>query len=473
MEINFKPFIENIKESEFREFLDTAFENDKVEILLIKYLLKKISGEEKFGIITRNRSYYFYNGCYWEAMSDDILKRFLQDVAFKLNLPEVKSRDPKFIDKLSEALYLNALNPEETTKNDSIHINFLNGVLEIQQDHHCLLKHNKNLFLTYQLPFNYDPDAKYPRFNKYLNEVVPEKEKQLVLGEFFGSIFYQLKHEKALFLLGDGANGKSVLFEIMNALLGTNNITSYTLNNLTNSTGIYRSQIENKLLNYTSEIDGRFNHAIFKQLVSGERVEVRKLYKDPYHISNYARLAFNCNNLPREVEHNKAFFRRLLIVPFEITIDEKNQDKFLAKKIIESELSGILNWVIEGLERLRQNANFSYCESCETLVREYRTNTDNVQLFIEELQYTPGTQIKPLQSIYKEYSDYCSENGYRSLGKIKFKESLIKKGFEVTRRSEGMVIFIEIVEQKPILTSSNNMYSLVEEEAEQIEEYPF
>ena len=97
---------------------------------------------------------------------------------------------------------------------------------------------------------------------------------------------------------------------------------------------IKRAMIANKLVNYASEINGKVEASIFKQLVSGEPVEARLPYGNPFIMSDYAKLIFNCNDLPRDVEQTEAYFRRFLIIPFNVTIPEHVQDKQLAKKII-------------------------------------------------------------------------------------------------------------------------------------------
>ena len=96
-------------------------------------------------------------------------------------------------------------------------------------------------------------------------------------------------------MYGTGANGKSVFFEVVNALIGMENISHFTLENLTNTRGEYRAQIATKLVNYASEINGKLESAIFKQIVSGEPIEARALYGQPYTIKQYAKLIFNCS----------------------------------------------------------------------------------------------------------------------------------------------------------------------------------
>ena len=99
---------------------------------------------------------------------------------------------------------------------------------------------NSKDFLTYQLPFRFEASAKTPKFDNFLKEVLLDKNRQLVLPEFLASSFLInniLKLEKALLLYGSGANGKSVIYEIVLALFGNENITNYSLDNLTNETG--------------------------------------------------------------------------------------------------------------------------------------------------------------------------------------------------------------------------------------------
>ena len=90
-----------------------------------------------------------------------------------------------------------------------------------------------------------------------------------------------LKLEKMLVLFGTGANGKSVFYDILNALLGAENFSSYSLQNLTNDNGYYRAKIGNKLVNYSSEMSSKMENEYFKQLSSGEKTSARLPYGAP------------------------------------------------------------------------------------------------------------------------------------------------------------------------------------------------
>jgi len=320
---------------------------------------------------------------------------------------------------------------------------------------HWFLHLHKKVYLLfsylakfYQLPFEYDPKAKAPLFEAYLNKVLPDVERQKVLAEYLGFVFIKhgsnaLKEEKALILYGTGANGKSVFFEIVNALLGTQNISSYSLQSLTDDKGYQRAKLANTLVNYGSEINGKLEASIFKQLVSGEPVDARLPYGQPFILKQYAKLIFNCNELPKDVEHTNAYFRRFLIIPFDVTIPPQEQDKNLHTKIIESELSGVFNWVLEGLNRLLEQKQFSKCDAAQNAVEQYKLESNSVQMFLSENEYKPDSEnYKLIKDLYIEYKAFCIEDGMTPFKKSNFIKQLRSLKIIVNRLNVGNVAYL-------------------------------
>jgi putative DNA primase/helicase len=235
-----------------------------------------------------------------------------------------------------------------------------------------------------------------------------------------------LKLEKLLVLFGDGHNGKSVFFDIVNALLGEQNVSNLGLSSL--------SKIENRfplassLLNFGSEINDRCDADLLKKLASGEPVEARRLYKDTFIMRDYARLAFNANVLPRDTEHTTGFFRRFLIVPFTETISEDEKDPDLALKIIASELPGVFNWAMRGLRRLRETRKFSECLAATETLATYRKESDSVAMFLEdECLQSSGSERVGKDVLYSDYRNYCQGAGYRPLSKNNFGKRLLRQ----------------------------------------------
>lgn len=226
--------------------------------------------------------------------------------------------------------------------------------------------------------------------------------------------------------------------EIVRNLLGEQNTSEYSLQSLTNENGYYRAMIVNKLVNYASEINGKLESSIFKQLVSGEPVEARLPHGRPFTLTDYAKFIFNCNELPKDVEQNEAYFRRFIIIPFEVTIPEAEQDKELAQKIIRNELSGVFNWVLRGLERLLHQKNFTENEKVKQARAQYEKESDNVKLFLYEANYALDYDgFILIRELYPEYRRFCQENGYHSVNSINFKKRLTHSKIMLTRKSSG------------------------------------
>ncbi|KAF0202242.1 MAG: hypothetical protein FD170_1968 [Bacteroidetes bacterium] len=399
-----------------------------------------------WGLCKNGGFIYLYNGCYWVKLDKETLQNFLGKVAEKQGIQKFSARHYEFREKLLKQFFATGFLKTPDQPENRVLINLINGTFEITPTGTRLRPFNSEDFLTYQLPFEYNPIARAPMFEAFLNKVLPDKDLQKILCEFLGYIFIKtnfLKLEKALLLYGTGANGKSVVYDIVNALLGAMNVTSYSLENLTDKAGYYRAMIAGKLVNYASEINGKLETSFFKQLASGEPVEARLPYMEPFIIYDYAKLIFNLNELPREVEHTNAYFRRLLIIPFEVTISEADQDKQLAKKIIETELSGVFNWVLEGLKRLLQNKKFTESQATDKAREAYKLESDSVALFINEMCYKPSTK-RPvlLKELYREYRAYCLEDGNQPVKKQNFKKRLQGQGIVIEILNTGNNVMI-------------------------------
>jgi putative DNA primase/helicase len=446
-----KELLNKTEKINFWEYAELTGSDAKLQkkhylVSVIEILLKKTS-EQKFSLCRKNEMVYLFNGEFWEHIDNHLFKDFLGQVALKTGVNKFDAKLHLFKDDLLKQFISDARLKEISTDNKTTLINLKNGTFEINETIQNIRKYNKSDFLTYQLPFEFDQKAEFPKFKKFLNEVLPEKELQDILAEYLGYIFIRngvLKLEKVLLLYGTGANGKSVLFEIICALLGKQNITNYSLQSLTGKDGYHRAMIANKLLNYASEINGKLEVSFFKQLASGEPVEARLPYGNPQLITDYARFIFNCNELPRETEQTNAFFRRFIILPFRKTIPAEKQNKKLAEQIINEELSGIFNWVIDGLKRLLENKNFTESEIVKNEVAQYEIESDSVLMFLEDSEYeTSLTETMTVSFIYSEYRTYCYENGYITCSVKTFSQRLVKKGITKKRANPLTVFYIQ------------------------------
>jgi putative DNA primase/helicase len=403
----------------------------------------QFADKNSWGLCKNHDFIYLYNGTFWAEIDKETFQKFLGEAAEQMGVAKYSARFYQFREQLFKQFLATAYLPTPESNKDTVLINLQNGTFEISPQGTNLRPFDRSDFITYQLPFEYNPQAKAPIFEAYLNRVLPDKERQKVLAEYLGYVFIKhgsntLKEEKALILYGTGANGKSVFFEIVTAMFGRQNISNYSLQSLTEEKGFYRAKISNKLVNYASEINGKLETSLFKAMVSGEPVEACLKYGQPFTMEDYAKFIFNCNELPKDVEHTIAYYRRFLIIPFDVTIPEHEQDKNLHAKIIEKELSGVFNWVLEGLNRLLEQKRFSECEAAQNAVEKYRIESDSVQMFLNEHGYkVSATNEMPLKDMFSDYRNYCIESGFKTCSIRSLAERLRSSGYQTERKSYG------------------------------------
>ena len=420
---------------------------DKIKVNLKHYLVISIENalniaeKNRWGLCKNHDFIYLFNGTFWTDLDKETFQKFLGEAAEKMGVAKFSARYYQFREQLFKQFLATAYLPTPENNKDTVLINLKNGTFEISPQGTKLRPFDRSDFITYQLPFEYNPQATAPIFEAYLNKVLPDKERQRVLAEYLGFVFIKhgsntLKEEKALILYGNGANGKSVFYEVVTALLGNENTSSYSLQELTNENGYYRAMIANKLVNYASEINGKLEADIFKRMVSGEVIPARLPYGNPMQLKQYAKLIFNCNELPKDVEHTVAYFRRFLIIPFDVTIPEHEQDKKLHLKIIENELSGVFNWVLDGLNRLLKQKRFSDCEAAKKAVEQYKTESNSIKLFLDENEYQNSpNSYRLIKDLYPEYRAFCYEDGMTAFKKVNFSKQLEALGIRLDREA--------------------------------------
>ena len=370
---------------------------------------------------------------HWQEMESQEFFDFVRNCCRKMMVPDSMLLNASFMNQVYEDLAHSISKACKQREVDGeVWINFLNGTLCIQKDgSSCLLPHNRDDFFRYVLPYSYDPEAQCPLWHKFLDEVLPDRTVQDVMAEGIGLCFAPgIKSEKMLVFFGHGSNGKSVVLEVASAMFGSRNVSNVTLNDLTNDDR-KRFLIEGKLVNISTESDRDLNTSILKTLVSGEPINVYELYRGARIIKRYARLITSFNILPR-AETTLGFYRRFLIIPFDVTIDEKDADVNLASKL-KQELPGILNWVLDGLRRYLANYHFTESQPCNDALTHYKASSDSVRLFVSEacepidevvLGETSGIKL------FNAYKQYCIDASIKIQGRNIFYEKLERMGYK-------------------------------------------
>jgi putative DNA primase/helicase len=405
-------------------------------IVIIADHFQEILNKKGSGVARLNGQLHCYISDHWRPLEEGESKSMLGDFAQRLGHRASDSRHYRFREELIKQV--DSVSSSIARPDSQTSVNFQNGTLHIMNDKEIWRSHNKDDGMTYALPFGYDADATCPTFDRYLDRVLPDHECQTVLMEFLGWIFLRdLKLEKMLVLYGSGHNGKSVLCDIVNDLLGKVNISSMSLDSL--KTPEKRLPLVGKLLNYGSEISGSLSSEAFKKAASGEPLEFRRLYGDTFETTDYARLAFNANNLPSETEITDGFFRRFLIIPFDqkITVEEKDPD--LANKISATELPGVMNRMLTGMRRLRVSRKFSQCRKADDCLKAYQLESDTVAQFLDDGCWKPNNiECRSKGEFYQDYREYCISSGFHALG-VKNFSSRLKTHHHVREKKSGSV----------------------------------
>ncbi|GAB6044830.1 phage/plasmid primase, P4 family [Caminibacter profundus] len=400
----------------------------EIKVGLIEYLLNLAKNKDWKIIKDESDTIYIYNGAYWIPFSKSEIIEFLRNFSLKVGLPLLEAKDEAFIEKLYKQL-ISALPIRKRKKSALNLINLQNVTFNIETMQ--LQDFNPNDFLTYQLPFEYNPNAVNHLWLNFLDEVLPDKNTQRTLQEILGSIFIKnIKLEYAYFLYGSGANGKSVIMEVLKALLGTNNLSFHSIEDLNKEYN--RAELKDKILNVASEAETReIKSDLFKKLASGEPVIARHLYGRPFEMENYAKLLFLVNRLKlKSIEYTEGFFRRFLIIPFNVTIPKEKRDKKLHLKIINKGLDGVLNWIIEGAKSILVNEDIYISVECEKAFKKFIRDIDSVIQFLDNNNLGKSNYDRYYTSdLIKDYRTWCFENGLKSLGRNELFKRLEALGY--------------------------------------------
>ena len=441
-------FLQQIEEISFPESESGKIGHNGYYIGSIDHLLKTAKLNH-WDIGIRNEAPHFYIGESWQRVDQQSFRHLLQAVGMKQGIPHRVIKDHLFVEKLVKQFASEARFPVLSV-GDLPKINLRNGTLHFTPNGTKLNPFDKHDGLCYQLGYDYDESATAPLFKQFLDRVLPDVAVQKLVFQYIGYVFLRnLNLEKILFLYGSGANGKSVFLNVVRGLFGAEQCCEYSLEGITGAE-YQRAELGNYLLNVSTEISTRMGTDTFKKIASREPLQARYPYGKPFIVKDYATSIFAMNELPRDVEQTSAFYRRFLIIPFEVTIPSDEQDPDLAKKIIGSEMSGVLNYVIEGIKSLLAERKFDIPESVQRAIEKFRQESDSVLSFLNGGGWCISTeQWIPLQDLYNFYKQQCKDDGRVAVSKTKFKQRLLNLGYTVAKKghSKTVVVYAEREEE--------------------------
>ena len=325
----------------------------------------------------------------------------------------------KVIDAVHTELKTDFFPLENYVERSQVFINVKDHLLVISKDGKISKKpHDQSLGFRWKLNQNYDENALCPLFDKFLLEVIGEEGAINVLQEYLGSVFLPHSHlnlEKALWLVGNGSNGKSALASLLKYVFGEDNISYLNLPELNDNEK--RGMLKGKILNITQDASNRVDPSSYKTIVSGEKLIFRELYKGSSILKSVPKLIIVINELPRIISGVDAFMRRVILIPFNKVIAEEDRDLELGNKL-KLEIEGIFNFALKGLQRLLKQKHFTYSPMIEKAILEYKGELDVLGDFLQdnpiERMQEKGSPFITQNELFKKLSEWCKENNRKN-----------------------------------------------------------
>jgi putative DNA primase/helicase len=386
---------------------------------------KMILSEYDYNFVTMRdtKEIYYYKMGVYKKYGESIIK----NLAVKwLDTQTSNYKKNEIVGYLQDKKYVN----RDEFEADPRFINLANGIYDVVEKK--LIQHTPHLFFLNQIQINFDNNARCPNFKKFLRNICKHNSKrrpliEKTIQEYIGYSLYRSYPLKYFIVLdGNGDNGKTTLLDIVIDLIGKKNNTGVSLHDL-NTRDFALSKLYGKLTNISDDLSNKalkYSGKI-KQITGNSSVwgDIKN-HKDGIDFINYAKPWYACNQLPESKDWSDAFFSRMIqitllnkfVKPQDYDLIDKKTvfkaDVNIREKIL-SELPGILNFAIKGLQRLLKNNGFSYKQKTDDIREEYLKKTNPIHSFIEdECEFTNSDWGITKKDFYKAVIDYCIRNGF-------------------------------------------------------------
>jgi putative DNA primase/helicase len=325
--------------------------------------------------------------------------------------------------------------------------NVQNGTYDLTTD--SLREHRRGDYITKLAPVTWDPRATCDRFDNFLCEIFPENQDLInYVQRLLGYCLSGLTTERILpFLIGQGANGKSVLCNVMlHGIFGKeqdgfgmeSSFTTFTTSRYSGPDKPRNDLIRmrGKRFVTASETDDphvRMDTALLKRISGNDDMAVRANFQQEIEFTPQAKVFLRMNNEPRILDDTDATWERVKKITFRRQFSEDEKDKELTKKLL-AESSGIFNWLLQGWKLVRtagENNQITLPEPAEVRMatKEYRQEQSQVARFFAESYQVAQRECEPISAadIYEKYRLWADKQGEY------FKKTQAAFGTELTR----------------------------------------
>ena len=444
----------------------TLAHNDQI-VIIADYFFKVFKELEEVGIEIEFRTkknsnnILIYNNKFWSTYSeeefDDILRKFY--VRLNLDIKFFFGRAKTKKDFQVQVKSVLGLKSFEFTKHAVSLVNFLNGTFELgtTEARSQFREHRKEDGLEWILPMEYDVNAKCPKWDAHLEKVLFNRYDCIkTVNEFFGLLLFhpetgKFKPEKCLVLLGDGRNGKSVVINVVKAVIGPDNVAENRLEDFVkNEAAQVIAEVENKRAILSAENNpGPSDFDKIRGIISQEGQRARRLFKDAYFTDKIPLMVLAVNKLINFSQLD-ANWERLIPIKFEYSFIENEKEKKVGfhREIIATDLPGITNLWFRSFWDLYERQKFVLSNRTKELIGEWKAETDTFVRWVENEGLEPvesgkKVSVQRLHHLYCTYSELVLKRPQKfALGDVQFGKRLRKAGFAPTTLNKKTAYFV-------------------------------
>ena len=333
-------------------------------------------------------------------------------------------------------------NMEQFDKNPFI-LNLLNKTINLSTME--IKEHSPKDYLAKVMPVNYDASAQCSLWSQFVSTVF-NNDTELIsfIQRAVGYTLTGDTTEQVFFTLyGSGANGKSVFLDTLLHLFGAygQQSTFSTFLSKAGDGGIRNDIAGMAGARFVSAAESgvfkTLDDALIKDITGGKSVKARFLHKEFFEFTPQMKLWLATNHKPNIYDDSNGMWRRVKLIPFNVTIANENQDKNLYYKLLK-ELPGILNWCLEGFKQWKTHG-LGKCDSIDVATSDYKVTMDLLGQFIDEKVTLNNASTIKSSALYSSFSEWCKQNGENPWTNKTFSIKMCDKGYKKIRVTDGIV----------------------------------
>ena len=392
--------------------------------------VRKIAGKilANKRVVTWNQTYWIYDGKSYRGINEDELKYHVLHHFENFGIEPTMSMLNKVIlqmgcltfkqlENLSMPSWLNGGKGCATQM-----VNLDNGLYDIKSG--MLHEHTSDFFCTGHLPYAYDPEAKCPQWLAFLSSSLVEEDQIALAQTWMGyQLVFDNRYQKWMLLKGPTGAGKGVYMSVLEALLGRNNITSTTLQQMAEPFGLGNLIGKRAALVGETEVNHWGNDLVqnIKLITGGDTVYINRKFMPVFTQRLPVRFTVACNRTPSLPDASNALAARMLVLNFPNSFRNTDKQKIhLAADIVDQEMPGVFNWALAGLKKLTKDGLFVQSALGQDVITDFQEAASPAKCFFEAFCVEDPHAAVPTSDLYFLWKLYAHEMGHQQTSQKKF-----------------------------------------------------